>query len=88
MKTTSTYKLSFTVFAVTLATALAMGTELPKPDGKPADMTKPVQVYVLMGQSNMLNFGNLKKLTAVVRDKQKYQYLVDHKGNWLARRDV
>ena len=51
-------------------------------------MTKPVQVYVLMGQSNMLNFGNLKKLTAVVRDKQKYQYLVDHKGNWLARRDV
>jgi len=26
--------------------------DLPRPDGKPADMTKPVQVFILMGQSN------------------------------------
>ena len=30
------------------------GDELPDPDGKPADMSKPVQVYILLGQSNML----------------------------------
>jgi hypothetical protein len=30
---------------------------LPDPDGKEADMSKPVQVYILMGQSNMLGFG-------------------------------
>ena len=33
---------------------------------------EPVQVFVLMGQSNMLNFGNLKKLTPVVKEKKKY----------------
>lgn len=27
--------------------------QLPKPDGKPADMTKPVKVFILAGQSNM-----------------------------------
>ena len=31
--------------------------ELPDPDGKLADMSKPIQVYILMGQSNMLGFG-------------------------------
>ncbi|MFK7788913.1 MAG: hypothetical protein AB8C95_05375, partial [Phycisphaeraceae bacterium] len=30
---------------------------LPDPDGQPADMTKPVQVYILMGQSNMVGSG-------------------------------
>ena len=28
--------------------------ELPDPDGEEADMSKPVQVYILLGQSNML----------------------------------
>jgi len=32
---------------------------LPRPDGKPGDMTKKVQVYVLAGQSNMVGFGLL-----------------------------
>ena len=32
---------------------------IPKPDGKPADMSKPVQVYILMGQSNMVGMGKL-----------------------------
>ena len=32
---------------------------LPDPDGKPADMSKPVQVFILMGQSNMLGFGKI-----------------------------
>ena len=33
--------------------------QLPDPDGKPADMSKPVQVYILMGQSNMLGAGKI-----------------------------
>ena len=32
---------------------------LPDPDGKPGDATKPVQVYILAGQSNMVGMGNL-----------------------------
>ena len=29
------------------------GPSLPDPDGQSPDMTKPVKVYILMGQSNM-----------------------------------
>ena len=33
--------------------------QLPRPDGKPGDATKPVKVYILAGQSNMIGFGTL-----------------------------
>jgi alpha-galactosidase len=33
--------------------------ELPDPDGKPGVATKPVKVYILAGQSNMVGMGNL-----------------------------
>ena len=33
--------------------------QLPDPDGQPADMSQPVQVYILLGQSNMLGFGKI-----------------------------
>ena len=33
--------------------------ELPRHDGKPGDRSKPVQVYILAGQSNMVGFGHL-----------------------------
>ena len=32
---------------------------LPKPDGKPGDVTKPVKVYILAGQSNMVGMGDI-----------------------------
>ena len=32
---------------------------LPDPDGKPGDAAKPVKVYILAGQSNMVGMGNL-----------------------------
>jgi hypothetical protein len=75
---------------------LAAADQLPDPDGKPADMSKPVQVYILLGQSNMLGFGkvNPKKgkpegsLTHAVNEKKKYPYLVDDNGNWTERKDV
>jgi hypothetical protein len=55
-------------------------------DGKPADMSKPVQVFILMGQSNMLGFGNVGQLKGVAAEK--YPYLVDAGGNWNVRKDV
>lgn len=69
---------------------------LPDPDGKPADMTQPVQVYILMGQSNMLGFGRVQagnknpegSLEHAVKEKGLYPYLVDDNGAWTERRDV
>ena len=67
---------------------------LPDPDGKPADMSKPVQVYILLGQSNMLGFGKIGdvgqdgSLTHAVKEKSLYPYLIDDEGNWTERKDV
>ena len=71
-------------------------TELPDPDGKPADMSKPVQVYILLGQSNMLGFGRINpmkgnpegSLTHAVNEKKLYPYLIDDDSNWTERKDV
>ncbi len=67
-------------------------TQLPKPDEKPADMTKPVQIFILLGQSNMVGLGKVKggeiSLEHAVKVKKKYQYLVDDAGAWLERKDV
>ena len=45
-------------------------------DGKPADITKPVQVFILLGQSNMVGLGKIKggdgSLEFAVKEKQKY----------------
>ena len=64
------------------------------PDGKPADESKPVQVYVLLGQSNMLGFGRVSPvdkpgtLEYMIKKKGKYSYLVDQSGQWTERKDV
>jgi len=66
--------------------------QLPRPDGKPADMTRPVQVFLLLGQSNMVGMGKISggegSLEHAVKNKNKYHYLVDEAGNWSERRDV
>jgi hypothetical protein len=67
---------------------LDLAKPLPDPDGKEADMTKPVQVYILLGQSNMLGFGKVDTLKDVIEGKGKYPYLVDDDGNWTERKDV
>jgi len=74
---------------------LAVGdipAELPDPDGKPADMKKPVKVFILLGQSNMLGFGKITgdrgSLENAVKNDGKYPYLVDDDGNWTVRKDV
>ncbi|MEZ5301993.1 MAG: sialate O-acetylesterase [Verrucomicrobiales bacterium] len=77
-------------FAV--AGSLRADDSLPDPDGKEADLSKPVQVYILMGQSNMLEMGKVKggdgSLEHAVKEKGLYPYLADDAGNWTVRKDV
>ncbi len=66
--------------------------EIKRPDDKPADMAKPVHVFILMGQSNMVGLGKVTgpdgSLEFAVKEKKKYPYLVDDTGAWLERKDV
>lgn len=70
------------------------GDKLPRPDGKPADMSKPVKVFVLMGQSNMVGAGKVAgadktgTLENAVKKEGKYPFLVDDAGAWTVRQDV
>ena len=86
---TTTALATITLFLVGFS--IAHG-ELTDPDGKTADMTKPVQVYLLLGQSNMLGFGKIKgddgSLEHAVNEKKLYPYLIDDTGTWTERKDV
>ena len=67
------------------AAAMDIPAQLTKPDGKPGDASKPVKVYILAGQSNMVGMGDLVTLTQ--KDK-KFPYLLDDAGKWSVRNDV
>ena len=75
------------VIAVMLLSVSVSAETIPRPDGKEADMSKPVQVFICMGQSNMLNFGKKKMLETACKDG-KYSYLMDDSGAWTVRKDV
>ncbi len=47
--------------ALTMVTVQAapIPLNLPRPDDKPGDATKPVKVYILAGQSNMVGMGDI-----------------------------
>ncbi len=67
--------------------------QLPDPDDKAADMSKPVKVFIMMGQSNMLGFGRIgpedKNGTLTYLTKNgKYPHLVDDSSKWTERKDV
>jgi len=67
--------------------------ELPDPDGEPADMTKPVKVFIIMGQSNTLEMGRVAgdkegSLEYAVKNEKLYPFMVDDAGNWTTRKDV
>lgn len=86
--------LSFAILflALSIPCVSAADNSLARPDGKPADMTKPVQVFILLGQSNMVGAGKITggdgSLENAVKTKNKYPYLVDDAGNWSERMDV
>jgi hypothetical protein len=57
-----------------------------RPDDKPADQTKKVKVFILMGQSNMVGMGDILPadkpgtLTTLTKTEKKYPYLLDDAG--------
>jgi hypothetical protein len=62
------------------------------PKASTADLSKPVQVFILLGQSNMVGLGKVTgpdgSLDFAVKNKKKYPHLVDGAGNWAERTDV
>jgi len=68
--------------------------QLPDPDANPAATDKPVKVFILLGQSNMLGFGKVGPadkqgtLEYLVKAKGKYPHLIDDQGNWTQRNDA
>ncbi len=79
--------------ALGLWAARSVAGDLPDPDGKPADMSKPVQVFIIMGQSNTLEMGGVEgdkdgALSRAVKQEGLYPFLVDDAGNWTTRTDV
>lgn len=73
---------------------LALGLCVPRcPAADPApDLGKPVQVFILLGQSNMVGLGKVTgpdgSLEFAVKSKKLYPHLVDAAGNWSERPDV
>ena len=92
----TSFALLMAVFWLPAFAGKPLPKQMPDPDGKSADMSKPVQVYILLGQSNMLGFGKIKprrgkaegSLTHAVKEMKLYPYLVDDAGNWTVRKDV
>lgn len=92
------WSLTFVILTlVGLATSIQAADvprDLPRPDGRSADHRKPVKVYIMMGQSNMLGFGKVEPaetqgtLRYLVKEKSKYPHLVDAEGEWTLRQDV
>lgn len=86
--------LALTFIPVAFGQATPQANVLSKPDGKPADHTRKVKVFILMGQSNMLGFGRVGpketkgSLEYMVKEKGKYGFLVDDAGKWTVRKDV
>ena len=89
-------KFLYVILALTmighLAIAANVQAQLPDPDGKPADMTKKVQVFIIMGQSNTLEMGKVAggegSLEHAVKNENLYPFMVDDDGNWTKRQDV
>jgi hypothetical protein len=79
-------------FAIVAAIAMVGAVQAADGGDKPADISKPVQVFILMGQSNMVGLGKMAgtetSLENAVKTKGKYQYLSDGAGGWAVRPDV
>jgi alpha-galactosidase len=67
---------------------------LARPDAQAPDQTKPVKVFILMGQSNMVGMGDIGSetnkgtLAYLTKKEGKYPWLIDDQGNWTVRKDV
>ncbi|MEC7408672.1 MAG: sialate O-acetylesterase, partial [Planctomycetota bacterium] len=82
-------------FALLITSLLTLGVaaDLPQPDEKPADTSKTVKVFIIMGQSNTLEMGKVKgdkegALEFAVNKEKLYPFMIDGEGNWTKRQDV
>ena len=82
-------------FALLITSLLTLGVaaDLPRPDEKPADTSKTVKVFIIMGQSNTLEMGKVKgdnegSLEFAVNKENLYPFMIDGEGNWTKRQDV
>src|SRR3954470_7172773 len=77
--------------AVLLAIVVLVSSPARAAD-KPAGEGQKVKVFILMGQSNMVGMGKItggeSSLETAVKEKKKYSYLLDEKGDWSERKDV
>ncbi len=68
--------------------------QLPDPERIAPNMTKPVKVYILSGQSNMVGMGDIGPLgtpgtlETLVKSNKKFPNLIDEGGAWTVRNDV
>ena len=78
--------------SIIVKSGLSDASLLARSDGKESDMSKPVQVFILLGQSNMVGLGKITggdgSLEFAVKEKKKYPYLVEDDGKWVERKDV
>ncbi len=83
---------AFFASALLLAGSPALLAQSPKRSRDIADMRKPVQVFLIMGQSNTLEMGKVRggegSLEHAVREEGLYPFLLDDAGGWATRRDV
>jgi hypothetical protein len=78
---------------VTPGTAGGENPPRKQTDGKPADLAKPVKVFIMLGQSNMLGLGNINSggpcpLEDAVKKQHLYPFLLGETGDWVERQDV
>lgn len=61
---------------------------------KEADVSKPVKVFIIMGQSNTLEMGKVAgadkddTLEGAIKKDKMYPFMVDETGAWTIRKDV
>jgi autotransporter-associated beta strand protein len=66
---------------------------LPDPDSSKGDPGKPVKIYIMSGQSNMVGLGTVSgtgdgTLETMTLSQNKFPNLVTSSGSWTARQDV
>jgi len=92
LKTRRAFALESLALSALVFAPRAVVSAAEQPGSKPADLSKPVKVFILLGQSNMVGLGKVKgpdgSLEFAVKEKKKYPYLIQDDGNWTVRQDV
>ncbi len=66
----------------------------PSSSQKEHSDSRPVRVFILLGQSNMLGFGRVGPeeqqgtLTHLIRNRGQFEHMMNDDGEWVARPDV